>query len=63
MTVVAVVVVHVVIATIEVQVPCVVGIALVERRTPVVAVAAHVVGRRTVAVARSGAIVLTTRYI
>ena len=53
-TVVAVVVVHVGVARIEVEVPRVVRVVRVERTRPVVAVAACVVETAIVAVARSG---------
>jgi len=52
--VVAVVVVEVVVVRIEVQVPRVVRVVLVERRRPIVAVGAHIVEVAVVAVTRRG---------
>ena len=54
MTVVAVVVVHVGVARIEVEVPRVVRVVRVERTRPIVAVAAHIVELIVPAVAGSG---------
>ena len=50
----AVVVVPVVVAAVEVQVVSVVAVIAVKRRRPVVSVATSVVGFRSVAIARSG---------
>ena len=54
LTVVAIVVVPVHVVRIEVEVPRVVRVVLVERRRPIVAVVADIVKIRVVAIARSG---------
>ena len=54
LTVVAIVVVPVHVVRIEVEVPRVVRVVLVERRRPIVAVVAGIVEIRVVAIARSG---------
>lgn len=59
MTVVAIVVVPVHIAIVEVQVISVVAVALVERTRPIVAVRALIVDTRTVAITGSGSNCLT----